>query len=78
MILYKVEYVCTPHSTYIVCACAVELVHLKQEIKLASEVEYEVEEIPQNKATTVRGKGRKWADAETDQLTDLLEKNFCL
>ena len=43
---------------------------------MASEVEHEVEEIPQNKETTARGKGRKWSDAETDQLIDLLEKHF--
>ena len=45
---------------------------------MASEVEHEVEEILQNKATTVRGKGRKWSEAETDQLIDLLEKHVCL
>ena len=45
---------------------------------MASEIQHEVEEIPQYKATTARGKGRKWSDAETDQLIDLLEKRFCL
>ena len=45
---------------------------------MTSEVELEIKEIPRNKVTTVQGKGRKWSNAETDQLIDLLEKHFCL
>ena len=72
-----IAYTSTLLSYCLACLCAVDLVFMGTKTNTPrtrnqkSEVEHEVEEIPQNKATTARGKGRKWSDAETDQLIDL-------